>query len=126
MREAGVRRILQRLDPEEIDGLLAWRRLELAAAAPDAETRARTERLEAIESRIAEVRSQRERSGLVRQLAIDGQVVMETLGAGPGPHVGRALAHLARFIQRHPESNEPEALARELQAWSEAPDDERD
>jgi tRNA nucleotidyltransferase (CCA-adding enzyme) len=118
MREAGVRRILQRLDPQEIEGVFAWRRLELETGHPDNEARARLQRLDAIEARIAALRAHRARSGRVRQLALDGGGVMEALGAGPGPHVGRALAHLARFVESHPEANEREALERELRAWA--------
>jgi tRNA nucleotidyltransferase/poly(A) polymerase len=125
MREAGIRRILQRLTSEEIEGLMAWRRLELDARKANAETVTRRERLAVIETRIARFRSERARSGLVRQLALDGQHVMEALGAGPGPHVGRALAHLARFIEQHPDANDRATLERELHAWAAIQDAER-
>ena len=51
-------------------------------------------------------------------LALDGKSVMAALAAGPGPHVGRALAHLAKFVEANPESNEAEALNRELDTWA--------
>ena len=54
----------------------------------------------------------------LRELAIDGEAVMQLLDAGPGPQVGRALAHLASFVERHPDANEREALTSELFAWA--------
>jgi len=118
LRDAGIRRTVARLDDAEIRGLLAWRRIELDATHPTDGTRTRSKRLDDVETRIAEFHAQRERSGRVRALALDGKAVMEALGSGPGPHVGRALAHLAGFIETHPEANESDALARELRAWA--------
>lgn len=118
LREVGVRKILGRLGEEEIDGLFRWRRLELAAAPQTQETRTRSKRLDEIEARFEEVQSHRERSGQVRALALDGKAVMAALGTGPGPHVGRALAHLASFVETHPDSNERKALERELEDWA--------
>jgi hypothetical protein len=43
---------------------------------------------------------------------------MTALGAGPGPHVGRALAHLANFVEAQPDANERKALERELSDWA--------
>jgi hypothetical protein len=43
---------------------------------------------------------------------------MTALAAGPGPRVGRALAHLANFVEAHPDSNERGALERELSDWA--------
>jgi hypothetical protein len=119
LREVGVRKILSRLDEKEIDGLFVWRRLELAAKPQTEQTRTRSKRLDEVEARLTEARGNRERSGLVRALALDGKEIMGALGAGPGPHVGRALAHLATFVEAHPDSNEREALERELRAWAE-------
>lgn len=118
LREVGVRKILGRLGDEEIDGLFRWRRLELAATAQTQETRTQSERLDEIEAQFEEARSNRQRGGQVRALALGGEAVMATLGAGPGPHVGQALAHLATFIEAHPGSNERSALERELRNWA--------
>lgn len=118
LREVGIRKILGRLGKEEIDGLFRWRRLELAAAAQTEETRTRSKRLDEIEARFEEARSHRQHSGQVRALALDGNGVMTVLGAGPGPQVGRALAHLATFVDAHPDSNEHETLERELRDWA--------
>jgi len=118
LREAGIRKIFGRLGEEEIDGIFAWRRLELAAEPQTEETRARSKRLDEIEAQFKEARNHRERSGQIRSLALDGKAVMAAIGAGPGPHVGRALAHLAAFVETHPNANEREALERELSDWA--------
>lgn len=118
LRETGVRKILGRLRDEEIQGLFAWRRLELAAAPQTEETRSRSMRLDLLEARFEDARNHRERSGHIRALALDGTAVMTALAAGPGPRVGRALAHLANFVEAHPDSNERGALERELSDWA--------
>lgn len=118
LREAGIRKLLSQHPAQEIDGLFAWRRLELAAAAQTEETRIRCARLDEIEARFETLRHQRERNRQVRELALDGRAIMAALGAGPGRHVGRALAHLALFIEANPEANERAALERELADWA--------
>jgi tRNA nucleotidyltransferase (CCA-adding enzyme) len=118
LREVGVRKILGRLGQDEIDGLFVWRRLEIAAAPASEETRIRSTQLDELEARFEEVRSHQERSGHIRALALDGKTVMTALGAGPGPHVGRALAHLANFVEAQPDANERKALERELSDWA--------
>lgn len=118
LREVGVRKILSQLSSEEIDGLFLWRRFELAAGPQTEETRTRSRRLDDFEARFEEVRSHQARSGRVRALALDGKAVMAALGAGPGPHVGRALAHLASFVESQPESNDRESLEEELSDWA--------
>jgi len=118
LREVGVRKILGRLREEEIRGLFRWRRLELAAAPQSEETKDRSTRLDLLEARFEEVRSHREQSGHIAALALDGKAVMTALATGPGPHVGRALAHLANFVEAHPDANERGALERELADWA--------
>lgn len=117
-RELGVHKILARLGEDEIEGLFAWRRLELAAAGQTEKTRNRSKRLEMLQARLEEILRHRERSGQVRALALDGKAVMGLLGAKPGPQVGAALAHLAVFVESHPDSNEAQALERELRDWA--------
>ncbi|MBC8188076.1 MAG: hypothetical protein H8E78_07725 [Proteobacteria bacterium] len=118
LREGRSRKVLQRLGDTEIAGLIHWRRLELADAAQNEETRLRGKRLDEVEADLATIRQGQERSNQVRALALDGKSVMAALDAGPGPHVGRALAHLAKFVEANPESNEAEALNRELDTWA--------
>ena len=120
LREAGLRKILQRLSPQEIDELIHWRRLELAEADQTEETRLCNKSLDEVEVRFAELRHHREQSGRVQALVLDGKTIMETLGAGPGPQVGRALAHLAQFVEKSPDSNQVDVLQAELARWATA------
>jgi hypothetical protein len=45
-----------------------------------------------------------------QDLAIDGRQVMNALGRGPGPHVGRALTWLTDCVLEDPTQNTPEKL----------------
>jgi hypothetical protein len=45
-----------------------------------------------------------------QDLAIDGAAVMEILGRGPGPAVGRALAWLTERVVEDPSLNTPDRL----------------
>ena len=118
-RDLGVRKLLQRHDEEEIDALFAWRRLEFAALSRNRPNEAieGDARLHAIEGQIQEAQAAEARTDQVRSLALDGRAVMATLGAGPGRHVGQALAHLARFVADRPDANERDALESELRKW---------
>ena len=117
-RDHGLRRLLQRHTPEEISGLLAWRRLELDASSNPTEAAESRDRLARLETRIEQARDSAARTSLVRKLALDGEAVMRLLEAGPGPHVGRALAHLAQRVAEDPEANEPDTLEAELRSWA--------
>lgn len=133
-REAQVRRLRSRLGDDELDGLIAWRRSELAserpldragergAGAPGAsmmsyEILRSRDRLDKLEAVLARVREQSATSGTLKRLALDGADVMRLLGDGPGPHVGRALARLARLVAEQPEQNTREALEAALLAF---------
>ena len=116
--EAGARRLLQRFDADEISDLIQWRRIELAERPEDAEGQEAAERLERFEAHVEAVRDAASKSGRVRTLALDGRAVMDALGAGPGPHVGRALSHLAEVVAAEPEANMTERLAAELDRWA--------
>jgi len=114
-RDAGLRKLLQRLTPEEVDGLVLWRRRDLetrTSAAADLEA------LDRIRQRIEQLREEHSRAVQMRRLALDGEAVMQLLDAGPGPHVGQALAHLARFVLAHPEANARAPLEEELRRWA--------
>jgi hypothetical protein len=117
-RDLGIRKLLQRHGGEEIESLLAWRRLELATGANSTENDEVEARLGSIEERIAAVRTANAQAGQVQALALDGSAVMAVLGAGPGRHVGKALSHLARFVAEQPNTNEPSILEAELRAWA--------
>jgi tRNA nucleotidyltransferase/poly(A) polymerase len=121
-RDASVRRQCRRVGEGNVGALIALRRAELArgaaAGAPDAD--ACRARLAALEEAIGRV-GRAGRIALARHdLAIDGAEVMQRLGTGPGPHVGRALAYLTDRVVDDPSLNTPEALRRLLDAWVQA------
>jgi hypothetical protein len=116
--ESGVRRLRQRLHPDQIEGLLAWRAAELDASPESSDAQAARARLREIRARLAELEVERSRSERIRQLAIDGDTVMAILGRGPGKHVGLALFHLAEFVAAHPEANEVSRLESEVENWA--------
>jgi len=111
-RQAAVRRQLKRVGTADVDGLVALRRAELALGTPrdEADPGEAAARLE----RFAEAVDRLRRGGslaLRRQdLAIDGAAVMEILGRGPGPAVGRALAWLTERVVEDPSLNTPDRL----------------
>jgi len=125
-REGGVRKLMTRHSEEELSALLKWRRLELAQdAARENETRTENDaalegesRLLDLEDRIAKIRAADSQVQVVRALVLDGAAVMDLLGAGPGRHVGQALAHLARFVAEDPAANDREHLEAELIDWA--------
>jgi tRNA nucleotidyltransferase (CCA-adding enzyme) len=115
-RDPQIRRAMGRLTPEELDGLILWRRLELEGQ-PTGAGGGERDRLAKIEAGLARLRQQASTVETVRALALGGAEVMRLLGAGPGPHVGRALAHLAHVVAEDPDRNDPATLAAELVAW---------
>jgi poly(A) polymerase len=79
-----------------------------------AKARALARRMDELEARIAELREQEELDALRPDL--DGNQVMDLLGLGPGPAVGRALAFLMELRLDEGPLGEEEAAAR-LKAW---------
>jgi len=116
-RDVAVRRLIRRAHEAEIPGLIALRRAEIAVdpAASEADLAA----LERCEAAIERVR----RSGALAlhrfDLALDGREVMQLLGCGPGPQVGRALRHLTERVIEDPGANRPDRLREILAAWRE-------
>ena len=78
-------------------------------------------RLQAVEDAVARVC----RSGALTlrrlDLALDGGAVMEVLGCGPSPFVGRALDYLTDCVVEDPSRNTPEHLRELLAAWAADP-----
>ncbi|MBW2268862.1 MAG: hypothetical protein JRH16_09805 [Deltaproteobacteria bacterium] len=112
-RDAHVRRHLKRVGRDRVAGLLALRRAELSHDAAGT-----ADDLAALVAGIARVEAAG-RVALQRQdLAIDGRQVMETLGQGPGPHVGRALSWLTDHVLEEPSLNTPQCLRQLLASFA--------
>lgn len=115
-RLGSVRRLMRRVGEGNVAALLAWRRAELRSARaaglaePDAE-----ERLEALAQAVERVRSTGAIALRRSDLALDGREVMEILGCGPGPEIGRALRHLTDCVIEDPSRNTPDGLRKLLE-----------
>lgn len=72
------------------------------------------QRMVEFKARVAELRAQEELDAIRPDL--DGRQVMDHLGVGPGPHVGRALDHLLELrLEEGPLG--PDEAIRRLDAW---------
>jgi tRNA nucleotidyltransferase (CCA-adding enzyme) len=106
--DAAVRRLVARVGEQHIDALIALRRADHAGMCPgnaDAYPQGLV--------RFADhVRAVREGAKVftVHDLSVDGTVVMERLGIGPGPAVGAVLAELLEAVLDDPGLNEREQL----------------
>jgi tRNA nucleotidyltransferase/poly(A) polymerase len=111
--ESGVRRVRQRAgDAATLADLLALREAECAASG-DGWATARVAGLR------AGLEAAPEKTFGPGDLALRGDEVMEALGSGPGPLVGRALRHLVACVVADPSANTPERLRALLAAWPE-------
>ena len=56
-----------------------------------------------------------------KQLALNGQAIMEALGTGPSPAIGHATRHLLELVLDDPSLNTPEGLKGALVGWKPPP-----
>mgnify|MGYP001013307916 CR=1 FL=1 len=108
--DAAVRRMLARVG-DSFDRLLEVRRADILGHGRNEE--ALLDDLRALERRSRKLLEQRP-ALQIRDLAIGGREVMETLGIGPSPKVGEALRYLLGQVLEEPSRNEPETLIRLL------------
>ncbi|MFH1628265.1 MAG: CCA tRNA nucleotidyltransferase [Pseudomonadota bacterium] len=104
--DGAVRRLIRRVGPENIDDLLSFRRADILAHG------LRDEKLDLIselEKRVRELMKD-QITVKTRDLAIDGNRVMEILGLSPGPKVGKILNRLMEKVTDDPELNTEEGL----------------
>ena len=117
--DAVVRRLLRRVGERGYADLVALRRAELqhgdGAGTPAAA--AALERVARLEAAVARVHHQGHLALQRFDLALDGAAVMQILGCGPGPSVGRALRYLTDAVIDDPSRNTPTALRALLDAW---------
>jgi len=104
--DGAVRRLIRRVSPENMDDLISFRRADILARG------LRDEKLDFIselEKRAGEL-TKYQITVKARDLAIDGNRVMEILGLSPGPEVGKILNKLLEKVTDHPELNTEEGL----------------
>lgn len=104
--DGAVRRLIRRVGSESIDHLLIFRRADILAHGLRDE---KLEQLSELEKRVGELKKT-QLTVKTRDLAIDGNRVMESLGLSPGPKVGKILNRLLEKVTDHPELNTEEGL----------------
>ena len=114
-------RLLVRIEARGVEALLALRAAEIAVGSlAPVEAATVAEALAALQLALERL----ERAGVLPdgrpRLAVSGREVMDWLGSGPGPRVGRALRYLTEQVLEEPSRNEPDALRRLLEAWAAA------
>ena len=85
---------------------------------PPAEVERARAGLQALATAIERVEANRRRSQARSGLALSGAQVMEALGTGPGPQVGRALRFLTEWSEGDEARNEEGALRAALEQWA--------
>jgi tRNA nucleotidyltransferase (CCA-adding enzyme) len=110
--DAAVRRLIKRVGLEDMDELLLFHRADLLAHG------IRDQKLDLLEELSRRVHAQTASPPATRaaDLAVDGDLVMKTLGLQPGPEVGKVLEELTERVLDQPELNTPERLLRVLKA----------
>jgi tRNA nucleotidyltransferase (CCA-adding enzyme) len=104
--DGAIRRLIRRFAPDPVERLLKFRRADLLAhGVADKEL----ELLSELEQRVRAI-SVDQQAGHVRDLALNGQKIMDILGISPGPEVGTAQHFLMEIVMDHPELNTEEAL----------------
>jgi len=117
--DSAMRRLRKRAGSEENLGrLFTLREAELQLAEEQLQSAAEIARTrEKLAALRAALKRTRGHAISAAALALDGRAVMEILGIGPGPMVGRALRHLLECVLEDPAQNQPGALRALLCAW---------
>jgi tRNA nucleotidyltransferase (CCA-adding enzyme) len=111
-QEARLARLARRA-ASLVPGLLALREAEITARGEGSAARACLDQLREAIARAQDP----DAPSAGPTLALDGREVMEILGCGPGPEVGRALRQLEKDVSADPTCNTREALRERLLAW---------
>lgn len=114
--DAAVRRWLRRVGPDRMADLVQLAVADARSKGVDEE--ASIAAIEQLERRVAEI----ERSGAAlsrKDLAIDGNALMEKLDLTPGRQVGELLSALLELVTDAPDANEPDRLLAEAARWLE-------
>jgi poly(A) polymerase/tRNA nucleotidyltransferase (CCA-adding enzyme) len=98
--DGGVRRFVRRVGPEHVTDLIRFRRADLIA---HGRVDKKIDLLLELERRVGEVNAPSVKDW--SRLAINGNMVMETLGLSPGPKVGQILHTLMERVLDNPEYN---------------------
>jgi len=112
--DSAVRRWIRRVTPDLVEDLYLLNEADVRGKGRDAS--ADLEALAGLKAHVAKVLAEGAAFS-IRDLAIDGRVLMQELGLKPGPDLGRILKSLLDEVVDEPAKNQPEILlarAREL------------
>jgi putative nucleotidyltransferase with HDIG domain len=112
--DSAVRRFIREVGQEAIPDLFALRKADTAGSGKKRADAGK--KLQELRDRIEDVLA-KDTAFSVRDLAIGGHDVMETLGVPPGRIVGKALHYLLERVLEEPELNTRERLLEDLKAW---------
>jgi tRNA nucleotidyltransferase (CCA-adding enzyme) len=105
--DAAVRRWIRRVSPELVDDLYQLSEADVQAKGQDASED--LERIAQLKAHVAKVISQGAAFN-IKDLALDGKVLMTDLGIKPGPEIGRVLRALLEEVVDDPTLNTKQAL----------------
>jgi tRNA nucleotidyltransferase (CCA-adding enzyme) len=112
--DAAVRRWVRRVSPELVDDLYALSEADVQSKGKDAAED--LQHITQLKAHVAKVIAQGAAFN-VKDLALDGGILIKELGIKPGPDIGRVLRALLEEVVEEPSLNNREALlarAREL------------
>ncbi|HEY3667732.1 MAG TPA: HD domain-containing protein [Polyangiaceae bacterium] len=111
--DSAVRRWIRRVSPELVEDLYALNEADVRAKGKDASLD--LEHIAQLKAHVAKVIAQGAAFN-VKDLAIDGRVLMTELGAKPGPDIGRVLRALLEEVVDDPTLNTKETLLERARA----------
>lgn len=109
--DAAIRRLIRRVGVEQMEDLLVFRRSDILAHGLKSQN---LDLLSELKKRVKDQIRHKVPTG-IKDLAINGHVVMEVTGLSPGPEVGRVLKELNEKVLDRPELNNAEELVALLQ-----------
>jgi tRNA nucleotidyltransferase (CCA-adding enzyme) len=111
--DSAVRRWIRRVSPELVEDLYALNEADVRAKGRDASVD--LEHITQLKAHVAKVIAQGAAFNM-KDLAIDGRILMTELGAKPGPDIGRVLRALLEEVVDDPTGNTKEALLERARA----------
>jgi len=112
---AAAIRFARRVGVHNLTALIALRESEAEALGETSD--ADRDTLIRLREALAILRDSERKESARSGLAVTGTDVMQCLGCGPGPRVGRAIAYLAERVRRNPALNSPDGLRSLLRDW---------
>jgi len=106
---AGLRRWVRKVGVENVDRLLALAQADLEGKGP-AEVKIPEDFVSKFRDRVRALGEVAPIVSKTSQLAISGKEVMEALGIGPGPEVGKTLNKLLEYVTDQPDHNTKQDL----------------